>query len=101
MAKKSAVQRELKRERLAKQYANKRAALKSIIDNRETSFEDRVVAVMKLAQLPRNSAPNRQRIRCLVSGRPRGVYRKFRLSRIALRELASRGQIPGMVKSSW
>ncbi|OSQ36630.1 30S ribosomal protein S14 [Thalassospira mesophila] len=101
MAKKSAVQRELKRERLAKQYANKRAALKSIIDNRETSFEDRVVAVMKLAQLPRNSAPSRQRLRCAISGRPRGVYRKFRLSRIALRELASRGQIPGMVKSSW
>ncbi|WP_417812709.1 30S ribosomal protein S14 [Thalassospira alkalitolerans] len=83
MAKKSAVQRELKRERLAKQYANKRAAL------------------MNLAPPPRNWAPNRQRIRCLVSGRPRGVYRKFRLSRIALRELASRGQIPGMVKSSW
>ncbi|OKH89334.1 MULTISPECIES: 30S ribosomal protein S14 [Thalassospira] len=101
MAKKSAVQRELKRERLAKQYAKKRAALKSIIADRETSFEDRVVAVMKLAQLPRNSARNRQRIRCAVSGRPRGVYRKFRLSRIALRELASRGQIPGMVKSSW
>ncbi|AUG52298.1 30S ribosomal protein S14 [Thalassospira marina] len=101
MAKKSSVQRELKRERLAKQYANKRAALKSIIADRETSFEERVVAVMKLAQLPRNSARNRQRIRCAVSGRPRGVYRKFRLSRIALRELASRGQIPGMVKSSW
>ncbi|OSQ48114.1 30S ribosomal protein S14 [Thalassospira alkalitolerans] len=101
MAKKSAVQRELKRERLAKQYAAKRTALKAVINNRETSPEERIVSVIKLAQLPRNSAPTRQRLRCAVSGRPRGVYRKFRLSRIALRELASRGQIPGMVKSSW
>jgi small subunit ribosomal protein S8 len=101
MAKKSAVEREFKRERLAKKYAAKRAALKAVIANRETSPEDRIVAVMKLAQLPRNSARIRQRIRCQVTGRPRGVYRKFRLSRIALRELASRGQIPGMVKSSW
>ncbi|HBU99314.1 MULTISPECIES: 30S ribosomal protein S14 [Thalassospira] len=101
MAKKSAVERELKRERLAKQFAAKRAALKAVIGNRETSPEDRIVAVIKLAQLPRNSARIRQRIRCQLSGRPRGVYRKFRLSRIALRELASRGQIPGMVKSSW
>ena len=101
MAKKSAVERELKRERLAKKYAAKRAALKAVISNRETSPEDRIAAVIKLAQLPRNSARIRQRIRCQVSGRPRGVYRKFRLSRIALRELASRGQIPGMVKSSW
>ncbi|MDP2698512.1 30S ribosomal protein S14 [Thalassospira sp.] len=101
MAKKSAVQRELKRERLAKKYAAKRAALKAVIGNHETVFEDRIVAVMKLAQVPRNAAPSRQRSRCLLSGRPRGVYRKFRLSRIALRELASRGQIPGMVKSSW
>lgn len=101
MAKKSAVQRELKRERLAKQHAAKRAALKAVINNRETSPEERIACVIKLAQLPRNSARIRQRIRCLVSGRPRGVYRKFRLSRIALRELASRGQIPGMVKSSW
>ncbi len=101
MAKKSAVQRELKRERLAKQHAAKRAALKAVINNRETSPEERIACVTKLAQLPRNSARIRQRIRCQVSGRPRGVYRKFRLSRIALRELASRGQIPGMVKSSW
>lgn len=101
MAKKSSVERELKRERLAKKFAAKRTALKAVIADRETSPEDRIVAVIKLAQLPRNSARIRQRIRCQVSGRPRGVYRKFRLSRIALRELASRGQIPGMVKSSW
>ncbi len=101
MAKKSAVERDKKRARLAKRYANRRAALKAIAADESASPEDRFNARLKLAALPRNSAPSRQRLRCEVSGRPRGNYRKFKLSRIALRELASTGQIPGMVKSSW
>ena len=101
MAKTSAVERNKKRERLAKKYAAKRAALKVLTKDINLSPEDRFNAHIKLAQLPRNSAPVRQRLRCELSGRPRGNYRKFKLSRIALRELASAGQIPGMVKSSW
>ena len=101
MAKKSAVERNVKRERLAKKYANKRAALKLITKDTTLSPEERFEAHIKLAQLPRNSSPVRQRLRCGLSGRPRGNYRKFKLSRIALRDLASAGQIPGMVKSSW
>ena len=101
MAKKSAVERDKKRRRLADQFANRRAALKAIAVDADVSPEDRFNARIKLAALPRNSAPTRQRLRCELSGRPRGNYRKFKLSRIALRELASAGQIPGMVKSSW
>ncbi|MEE8351213.1 MAG: 30S ribosomal protein S14 [Rhodospirillales bacterium] len=101
MAKTSAVERNKKRERLAKKYAAKRAALRALTKDKNLSPEDRFNAHIKLAQLPRNSAPVRQRLRCELSGRPRGNYRKFKLSRIALRELASAGQIPGMVKSSW
>lgn len=101
MAKKSAVEREKKRLRLAKQYANKRAKLKAAAVDPDASPEERFNARLKLAQLPRNAAPTRQRLRCEVSGRPRGNYRKFKLSRVALRDLASAGQIPGMVKSSW
>ena len=101
MAKKSAVERNLKRERLAKKYAAKRAALKAIAKDPSLSLEEHFEARLKLAQLPRNSSPVRQRLRCGLSGRPRGNYRKFKLSRIALRDLASSGQIPGMVKSSW
>jgi len=101
MAKTSAVERNKKRERLAKKYAAKRAALKALTKDKNLSPEDRFNAHIKLAQMPRNSAPVRQRLRCELSGRPRGNYRKFKLSRIALRELASAGQIPGMVKSSW
>ncbi len=101
MAKKSAIEREKKRVRLANKFAAKRTALKAQANDQTLSPEERFTARIKLAQLPRNSAPVRQRLRCLISGRPRGNYRKFKLSRIALRELASSGQIPGMVKSSW
>jgi len=101
MAKKSAIERNKKRMRLAKKYAGRRELLKAIANNRELPAEERFAARLKLAQLPRNSAPNRIRNRCELSGRPRGFYRKFKLSRIALRELASTGQIPGMTKSSW
>jgi small subunit ribosomal protein S14 len=101
MAKTSSVERNKKREKMARQYANRRAALKAIANNREASPEDRFEAVLKLAELPRNSAPSRIRLRCEVTGRPRGNYRKFKLCRVQLRELGSKGQIPGMVKSSW
>jgi small subunit ribosomal protein S14 len=101
MAKVSAVNRNNKRKKLAKSLAGKRAKLKEIISNRETSMEERFAAVLKLAEMPRNSAENRQRNRCALTGRPRGHYRKFNLSRIALRDLASRGELPGVTKSSW
>ncbi len=101
MAKKSAVARNLKRQRLAAKYAAKRAALKEIARDTEKPVEERFAAQLKLADLPRNSAPSRVRNRCQVSGRPRGYYRKLKMSRVALRQLASHGLIPGMVKSSW
>ena len=101
MAKTSAVERNRKRERLAQRYAAKRAALKAIARNQELPVEERFAAQLKLAQLPRNSAASRVRNRCEITGRPRAFYRKLRMSRIALRELASQGLIPGMVKSSW
>lgn len=101
MAKKSSVEKNKRRERMVKQYAAKRAKLKAIADNKELPMEERFAARLKLAELPRNSAPSRVRLRCELTGRPRGNYRKFKLSRIALRDLASTGQIPGMVKSSW
>ena len=101
MAKKSSVEKNKRRERLVKQYSAKRAKLKAIADNKELPMEERFAARLKLAELPRNSAPSRIRLRCELTGRPRGNYRKFKLSRIALRDLASTGQIPGMVKSSW
>ena len=101
MAKTSSIERNKKRERLAKQFANRRAKLKAVVSDREISVEERFEAAVKLAQLPRNSASNRVRLRCEVTGRPRGNYRKFKLCRIQLRELGSTGQIPGMVKSSW
>ena len=101
MAKKSSVEKNKRRERLVKQYAAKRAKLKAIAGNKELPMEERFAARLKLAELPRNSAPSRVRLRCELTGRPRGNYRKFKLSRIALRDLASTGQIPGMVKSSW
>jgi small subunit ribosomal protein S14 len=101
MAKKSSIEKNKKRERLAKQYAAKRARLKAVADDDSLPMEDRFTARLKLAELPRNSSKVRIRNRCELSGRPRGVYRKFKLSRIALRELASTGQIPGMVKASW
>ena len=101
MAKKSAIERNLKRERLVARYQAKRARLKAMAVDQTLAPEDRFAARIKLAKLPRNSSPTRVRTRCKLTGRPRAVYRKFKLSRIALRELASHGQIPGMVKSSW
>ena len=101
MAKKSVIERNKKRERLAAKYANRRATLKAQAKDASLSLEERFEARLKLAELPRNASPVRQRLRCALSGRPRGNYRKFKLSRIALRDLASTGQIPGMVKSSW
>jgi small subunit ribosomal protein S14 len=101
MAKTSTVERNKKRVRMAKQYAARRAKLKAIIMDRETTAEDRFAAVVKLAQLPRNSAAIRRKNRCELTGRPRSVYRKFKMARNKLRELANKGQIPGMVKSSW
>ena len=99
MAKTSSIERNKKRERLAKQYSAKRAKLKAIADN--DGLEDRFAARLKLAEMPLNSSKVRINHRCDLTGRSRSVYRKFRLSRIALRQLASTGQIPGMVKASW
>lgn len=101
MAKKSATEKNAGRQRLVRKYANKRAALKAIVMNRSLTPEERFAAQLKLNELPRNGAAVRVRNRCEVSGRPRGYYRKFRMSRIALRELGSLGRIPGLVKSSW
>ena len=101
MAKKSAVNRNEMVKKLVKQYAAKRNALKAIANDETLPLEERFDARLKLAKLPRNSAPNRIRNRCEVTGRPRAYYRKLRMSRIALRELGSAGLIPGLVKSSW
>ncbi|WP_068314060.1 30S ribosomal protein S14 [Polycladidibacter hongkongensis] len=101
MAKKSAVEKNKRRERLVAKYADKRAALKAMAKDENLSLEERFNARLKLAELPRNSAPIRVRNRCEVSGRPRGYYRKLKMSRVALRELGSLGKIPGLVKSSW
>ena len=101
MAKKSAVEKNRRRARLVKRYADKRAELKALATDQSLSMEERFKAQLKLAELPRNSSKTRLRNRCEVSGRPRGFYRKLKMSRIALRELGSRGLIPGMVKSSW
>ena len=101
MAKAAMIEREKKRARLVAKYADKRAALKEIADNQDLPMEERFRARLKLAKLPRNSAPSRLHNRCQVSGRPKAYYRKLKMSRIALRDLASFGQIPGMVKSSW
>ena len=101
MAKKSSIEKNKKRERMAKQYNARRNRLKAIADDEELPMEERFAARLKLAELPRNSSKVRIRNRCEITGRPRAVYRKFKLSRIALRDLASTGQIPGMVKSSW
>lgn len=101
MAKKSQTEKNKHRAKLAAQYAERRAALKATIKDESTSPEERFQAVMKLAELPRNSSKIRVRNRCEITGRPRGTYRKFKLGRVMLRDLASTGQIPGMVKSSW
>ncbi|MDP7311528.1 MAG: 30S ribosomal protein S14 [Alphaproteobacteria bacterium] len=101
MAKRSAIERNKKRQRLAKKFATRRARLKEMAKDDSLTPEERFNARLKLAELPRGASPVRQRNRCVLTGRSRGVYRKFKLSRISLRELASTGQIPGMVKSSW
>ena len=101
MAKKSAIERNEKRRKLTARYAVRRAALKEVANDRSLPMEERFAARLKLAELPRNSSRVRIRNRCAISGRPRGNYRKFKMSRISLRDLASTGQIPGMVKSSW
>ena len=101
MAKTSAVERNNKRKRMVAKFHTKRAALKEVVMSKEASLEERFEAQLKLAKLPRNSAKNRIRNRCELTGRPRSFYRKFKLSRIAVRQLASIGQIPGMIKSSW
>lgn len=101
MAKTSAIHRQLKREKLVRKYAAKRAELKRQSLDMSLSPEDRQNARQKLADLPRNSSPVRLRTRCIVSGRPRAVYKKFMLSRIAFRELAHAGQLPGVHKASW
>jgi len=101
MAKTSSIEKNNRRKKLAKQYAGRRAKLKLLSKDQSVSIEERFAAQLKLAELPRNSSPGRVRNRCEVSGRPRGFYRKLRMSRIALRELGNLGQVPGMVKSSW
>ena len=101
MAKTSSIERNKKRERMAKKFAARRAKLRAAALNESLPLEERFAARLKLAQLPRNSSATRVRNRCELTGRPRAFYRKLRVSRIALRDLASKGQIPGMVKSSW
>ena len=101
MAKTSAIQRNLKRIRMTKKFENKRKKLKKIINNKKLPLNERFAAQLKLTKLPKNSARTRIRNRCEISGRPHGVYRKLRISRIALRQMASSGKIPGMTKSSW
>ena len=101
MAKTSSIVKNNKRAALAKQFADKRAALKAKTKDQSIPMDERFAAQLKLAELPRNSSKTRIRNRCELTGRPRSFYRRFRISRIALRELASTGQIPGMVKASW
>jgi small subunit ribosomal protein S14 len=101
MAKKSSVEKNNRRRRMAKQYAGRRTRLKAIANDKTKPMEERFEAALKLAELPRNSAPSRIRNRCEMTGRPRAYYRKHKLSRIALRDLGSKGLIPGLVKSSW
>ncbi len=101
MAKVSAVDKNAKRRKMVARYAKRRAELKAIINDRSRPMDERFAAQLKLAQIPRNSSKTRIRNRCEVSGRPRGYYRKLRMSRIALRELGSLGLVPGLVKSSW
>ena len=101
MAKLSAINKNNKRIKLSDRYFKKRNALKKIIMDKKLSFEERFKAQQKLSKMPRNSAKTRVRNRCQITGRPHGVYRKLKISRIALRKLGLEGKIPGMVKSSW
>jgi small subunit ribosomal protein S14 len=101
MAKKSMIAREVKRAQITSRYASKRNALKAVIKNTNSSFEEIEQATLKLQKLPRDASPSRKRNRCRVTGRPHGVYRKFGLCRNKLREAAMRGDIPGLAKASW
>ncbi len=101
MAKKAMIEREVKRAKLVEKYAAKRAELKAIVSDQEKPMEERFRASLKLAKLPRNSSATRLHNRCQLTGRPHAYYRKLKVSRIALRDLASNGQAPGVVKSSW
>jgi small subunit ribosomal protein S14 len=101
MAKTSSIQKNLKRIKMEKKFREKRKKLKMVVSNRKLPLEERFQAQLKLSKLPKNSSKIRIRNRCEITGRPHGVYRKLRISRIALRELASSGKIPGMTKSSW
>jgi small subunit ribosomal protein S14 len=101
MAKKSSIEKNNRRRKMAKSYSGRRARLKAIVRDKSKPVEERFAASLKLAELPRNSSATRIRNRCELTGRPRGFYRKHKLSRIALRELGSKGLIPGLVKSSW
>jgi small subunit ribosomal protein S14 len=101
VAKLALINREVKRAKLAKQYDAKRKALKAVIADQSQSEEERYNARLKLQQLPRNASPTRQRNRCMLTGRPRGVFRQFGLARLKLRDLAMRGEIPGLTKASW
>ncbi len=101
MAKKSSIEKNNRRRRMVARLAGKRAELKRVANDESLTLEERFQARLKLAELPRNSSAVRIRNRCEISGRPRGVYRKLRISRIALRDLGSNGMIPGLVKSSW
>jgi small subunit ribosomal protein S14 len=101
MAKKSSIEKNSRRRRMTKKFSGRRARLKEIAADKSRPMEERFAASLKLAQLPRNASATRIRNRCEVTGRPRGFYRKLKMSRIALRELGSKGLIPGLVKSSW
>ena len=101
MAKKSSIEKNNRRRRLSKKFSGRRARLKAIANDKEKPIEERFAASLKLAEMPRNSSPTRIRNRCEISGRPRAFYRKHKLSRIALRDLGSKGMIPGLLKSSW
>ena len=101
MAKKSSIEKNNRRKRMTKNAAPRRAKLKAIIADKKKPMEERFAATLKLAELPRNSAKIRVRNRCEITGRPRAYYRKFKMSRIAMRELGSKGLVPGLVKSSW
>lgn len=101
MAKTSMINREVKRTKLAKQHAEKRAALKKIISSATAGYEEKADAVIKLQKLPRDSSPARQTTRCALSGRPRAVYSKFGLGRNMLRQATMRGDVPGLRKASW
>lgn len=101
MAKLALINREAKRAKMVAKYAAKRAELMAIVDNMKLSDEERMQARIKIQQLPRNASPVRQRNRCVLTGRPRGVFKKFGLCRNKLRDIAMRGEVPGMTKSSW